>query len=394
MASVRCAFVLLAAACGGSESGKPDATPDSFDRSAMLDHLAHQVLLPIQSAFAAKANALPAAIEAYCTALDAGPAMPDTARAAWGDTMDGWERADALLVGPAAMDNKTLRDRIYAWPLVSSCGIDRDTATSFADPASYQVASKLVNVRSLAAVEYLLHATDTTATDTNHTCATPPTGWVALGTNLPRARCRQALAIAVDVAVNATTVETGWRVDGGDFVGELSRAGQSGSSIASAQEGVNRVSDGMFYVDRMVKDMKLAEAAGIAVNVCGTVGTPCDREIELRFADRATFAMRANLEALREAFTGTTATADGPGFDDFLRGLGHGDVADRMTAKLDAAIAAVNALPDSFNGALATDYDKVVAAHLAVDMFTDDLKSQFLTLLALEIPDDVAADND
>jgi hypothetical protein len=151
--------------------------------------------------------------------------------------------------------------------------------------------------------------------------------------------------------------------DGGDFAGELARAGQSGSSIASAQEGVNRVSDGMFYVDRMVKDMKLAEAAGIAVNACGTVGTPCDREIELRFADRATFAMRANLEALREAFTGTTATADGPGFDDFLRGLGHGDVADRMTAKLDAAIAAVNALHDSFNGALATDYDKVVAAH-------------------------------
>ena len=35
-----------------------------------------------------------------------------------------------------------------------------------------------------------------------------------------------------------------------------------------------------------------------------------------------------------------------------------------------------------------------VATYRAIDMFTDDLKSQFLTLLALEIPDDVAGDND
>jgi hypothetical protein len=44
--------------------------------------------------------------------------------------------------------------------------------------------------------------------------------------------------------------------------------------------------------------------------------------------------------------------------------------------------------------ALANDYADVVAAHAAVKLFTDDLKSQFLTVLGLDIPDDVAADND
>jgi hypothetical protein len=150
----------------------------------------------------------------------------------------------------------------------------------------------------------------------------------------------------------------------------------------------------MFYVDRMVKDMKIAEAAGIAVNACGTVDAPCEREVELRYADRATFAIRINLATLRRVFTGTTASGGGAGFDAFLGSLGHPDVAQRMLGRLDEAIAAADALPDSFLSALTNDYDKVVAVHRTVTLFTNDLKSQFLTLLSLEIPDDVATDND
>jgi hypothetical protein len=65
-----------------------------------------------------------------------------------------------------------------------------------------------------------------------------------------------------------------------------------------------------------------------------------------------------------------------------------------MTTHLDAAIANAVALPDSLVGALQSDYAAVVATHAAVNLFTDDLKSQFLTVLALDIPDDVAADTD
>jgi hypothetical protein len=136
--------------------------------------------------------------------------------------------------------------------------------------------------------------------------------------------------------------------------------------------------------------MKLAEPAGIATNSCNSVQTPCLAEVELRLADRTTPAIRANLDALRDVFTGGT----GPSFDDFLRGVGQVELADRMTANLDMAIAAANALPDSFVGALQTNYASVVATHAAITRFTDDLKSQFLTVLSLDIPDDVAADND
>ncbi|MDQ3337812.1 MAG: imelysin family protein [Myxococcota bacterium] len=385
-------MAVLLAACGGGE-GSPDARTDNFDRSAMLAHLSSNVLLPMQAAFDAKAAALPAVVSAYCDALDAGAvgATRDAAVTAWAAAVDSWEQADAVLIGPAAMTEKDLRYKIYAWPLLAPCGLDRDTASRWASEASYDIAVQPPNERSLLAIEYLLFSTDT-----NHTCPLEPAGWSALAADLPRARCRLAHALAVDVAARGAQLHAAWRADGGNYVGDLANAGKSGSSIRSAQEGVNRISDGLFYVDRIVKDMKLAESAGIATNSCATVQTPCVAEVELRLSDRATPAIRANLVALRAVFTGsaTAGSTDGTSFDDFLRAVGQGELADRMISNLDASIAKANALPESFVGALSSSYADVVAAHKAINLFTDDLKTQFLTVLALDIPDEVASDND
>lgn len=386
------ALALLAGCDGGgatkSDAGEPD---DGFDRRAMLAHLGTDVLLPMQREVAAKVALVPPAIAAYCDALDAGDpgTTLDVARATFVDAIDAWEEAEAVLVGPAAMDNKTLRGLIYSWPLISPCELDKDTASRWTDPSGYDVDAELVNARSLSAVEFLLYPPSA-----DHNCSQPPPGWTALGADLPKARCRLAVALATDAAARAHELEMAWAPDGGNYVGELAMAGTSGSMFPTAHAAVNVVSDGLFYVDAMVKQMKLAEAAGIAVNACQTVQEPCVREVELRFADRATFAIRHNLAAFRAVFTGQTATADGPGFDDFLIALGHQDVADRMTASIDAAVAKADALSDSFLGALANNYADVSATHAALKAVTDDLKSQFLTLLALEIPDDVATDND
>lgn len=391
--SLSLAVALACTSCGGGDDAPtaPDADDGGFDRRAMLQHLGDHFFVPTHAAFATQAAALRDATGAYCTALASGDAATerDAARAAWRAAMDGWERADEVLVGPAALDMKALRDRIYAWPLAATCGVDREVPVAFADPGAYDVTAELANVRSLAAVEYLLF-NEATA----HTCAATPTGWDELGADLPRARCALAALLAADVAVAGDLVADAWPA----YVSELTEAGTSASSIVSLREAVNRVSDALFYVDKMVKDMKLGEAAGITINACGTVEEPCEREVEHRWADHATAALRVNLRAFRDVFTGTIGAGadvvDGPSFEDHLRALGATDLADRMVASIDAAIALADGLPDSFLGVLGADRDAVVALHAAVKALTDDLKSQFLTVLGLEIPDDVAADND
>lgn len=388
-------FALFAsvAGCSGPTPARPDALNTAFDRNALLSHLANNVLLPMQANVEAKAAPVPAAIDAYCDALEAGNVggTLQAARAAWGVAVDAWEHADEIRVGPAEMNNSALRDRIYAWPALAPCDIDRDVVAYRNDPGSYDITTKLGRQKSLTTIEFLLHP----PTDT-HNCLTEPAGWAALGADLPLARCRLAHALAVDVAAATSELHTAWRGDGGNYAGELAGAGTSSSSLpGGAHEAVNLVTNSFFYVDRIVKDMKLGEAAGIVLNnVCGSMNEPCIREVELRYADRATFAVRANLVALRQAVTGTTPTSDGPGFDDFLVEVGHPELATAMVTDLDAAIAKANALPDSFIGALATDYASVVGTHGALKTFTNNLKSQFLTVLALDIPDDVASDND
>jgi predicted lipoprotein len=383
LARRRALVVLALAGCGGGGKAASDADIGGFDRRALLEHLGGTVVAPIYAAFAGRADALVVAVDAHCAAADIGPAAAEraTAQDAWRDAIDVWEDAEAVLVGPAAMDEGALRSRIYAWPLAATCGVDQDVVERWADPDGYDVAAQLDNVRSLAAIEYLLFV-DAAA----HTCAITPAGWDALGDDLPRARCALAAAIARDVAVQAETLRAAWSPDEGAYASTLAAGDQ--------REAVNQVSDAFFYVDRMVKDMKLAEAAGIAINACGTSGEVCEREIEHRHADHGSFALRRNLVALRAAFSGTTAIGEGLGFDDYLAAVDAGEVGERMLGALDRAIAAADALPDSYLAALTDQRDEVVALHAEVKAFTDDLKSQFLTVLGLDIPDDVAGDND
>jgi predicted lipoprotein len=380
------------ASCGGGGGGntEPDA-PDvvAFDRRAMLAHLADNLWIPTYDRAATDAAALKTAIDAYCTALAGGTDDPAAARAAWATAMDSWEYADAVGVGPAEANSETVRNRIYAWPLFAPCSVDQDVLVRWQTPASYDVTTRLDNARSLTAIEYLLFYTGTVSN-----CAIAPVGWDALGADRVKARCALAADIAGDVATQTEALAAAWRPATGNYRDQLALAGTSGSAIATEREAVNMVSDGLFYVDKMVKDMKVGEAAGIVMNACGTVQEPCVREVEHRFADHASASIRINLRALRAAFTGVTATAEGPSFDDYLSAVGAGDVATGMIVEIDEAIAAADALPDSFLGALTDSRPAVVAVHTATKAITDDLKSQFLTVLGLDIPDDVAGDND
>jgi hypothetical protein len=65
-----------------------------------------------------------------------------------------------------------------------------------------------------------------------------------------------------------------------------------------------------------------------------------------------------------------------------------------MQAGLDDAIAKVEAIPGTLAEAVTASPTAVADAHTAMKGVTDLMKSQFLSILGLEIPDAVAGDND
>ncbi len=391
---MRCFYVFLAFLLGCAPGSK-SAPSDGFERSAMLKNLAENVIYPAVQEASTDATALTGAVQGYCSAL-ATPgeaAARQQAREAWKRAMASWQIVEVMQIGIAADNGGALRDEIYGWPVASSCAVDQDVMLRRAQPDSFDISMRLINRRSLTALEYLLFAPTL-----EHTCAdnAAPPGWQELsGAERVAARCGFAIEVAADVGKRTAMVESAWDPKQGNFTGALAVAGTGGSSFARAQDAVNVVSDAMFYLDQITKDKKLAEPTGIAINRCGNGGVICPAELESQYAHVSKENIEQNLVGFRRLFLGNDAEdRPGVGFDDFLDQLGAGTLRATMVADLEGALAALRAIPGTLDAALLDSPEQVLELHARVKAVCDQMKSQFLTVLGLEIPNGAAGDND
>lgn len=391
------ATVLVAATPGCKRDGVSGPT-DSFDRRAMLASLTTNVILPVHrdardGAIALK-SATAASLAAVATADEA--ARLADARAAWKTAMARWQEAEVLQLGPGGgatrfTGGQGMRDEIYSWPTVNSCRVDQEIVDAqYRDAGFFD--TELVNVYGLDALEYLLFHEGPDNTCPSQTTINTSGSWAALGqAEITRRRADYADAVAERVVADMQRLVSAWEPAEGNFAAELSTAGESGSSYGSAHGAVNELFASIFYLELTVKDAKLAVPAGLSPDCLTTV---CPEAAESRWADHSAENIAANLRGFRKVFVGGAPGSEAsPGFDDFLVELGAPALATEMIAETDAAIAVVDSM-GSFQAALISDPAKVVAAYDAVKVLTDDLKSQFVTVLNLSVPDEGAADND
>lgn len=372
------ALAALLVACGGGDTQEtPDATPIDFDRRALLAHIGEDVVLATYTEFRGDTEELAAAIATYCDALGtAGEAEAlAAAQAAWATAMATWQRADQWQFGPAGDSGGALRDLIYSWPVTSPCAVDQDVMLVHTDPTAYDITTRLTNRRGLDALEYALHAP---TLDSVCPPQAVPAGWAELPEADQRAaRCAFAELAAADLATQATALEQAWSPSGGDYLGAFVGA-------ADPNESLQALFGALFYLDKQVKDAKLAEPAGLATNSCGTTGEPCPAELESQWAH----VSRDNLIANLAGFAAVWRGVGGPAFDHFLRAAADDATADAFASDLDAAETAVEAIPASM------DHDAMLDAHAAVKRVTDRLKGDVPGHLGLQIPDEAGGDTD
>ena len=246
-------------------------------------------------------------------------------------------------------------------------------------------------MRGLAAAEYLLFYTGT-----DNACS-PATGinstgsWAALGADeLAARKAAYTSSVSAGVAAMAGKLLAAWRPGEGDFVAQLRNPGKSGSVYTTEQMALNAVSDAMFHVETHVKDLKLARPLGIMD--CNTAS--CPETVESRFAGRSRTHVRNNLVGFRMLMSGCN-DGQGVGFDDVLVAIGATALAEKMNADVNGAIAAADAVPnDDLAQAIAQDPQSVEQLHAAVKRITDSLKTEFVTVLDLELPQLLEGDND
>lgn len=387
---------------GGNNSGGGDGNSGStdYDNAQLLANLADNIILPTYQSFQTAASEQNAAIDTYCTALIADAANAQSERTDaqqhWRSLAQLWQQAELMQLGPLAANHNALRNNIYSWPVVSSCGVDQDVVyfeQGNINGTSYQINQRTDTRRGVDVLEYLLFNDNL-----DHSCSgnTGPLGDWNIRTNAERlvARCHFALEVAGDLKNNADTLVNSWQGDDG-FAAKLKAAGQTGSDFESALKGVNAVSDAMFYIDSVTKDAKLAKPMGLFENSCADAVCPDD--VEAKLSAHSIDNILANLLGLSKLFYGSVdgmESSEGVGFDDFLKAVGDEQTAQRIAAGLTAARLMAAQLDKPLAELLIEDPAKVEALHSEIKSVTDAMKNEFINSLALELPQTSAGDND
>jgi predicted lipoprotein len=379
----------------GSQDGEDAAiTPTApFTKLALLRAVGDCALARYRD-FESRAGTLAQAAQAHAEAPD--DARVEAAQAAWLAAMASWQRAEQFRFGPAARSGdpggQNLRDEIYVFPLANPCRVDQQLVERTYASATFS--TSLSSARGLSAIEYLLFHTGSGNACSASIAINANGAWAALGNSeIAQRRADYAAAAAQDVLARATALVQAWEPSGGDFARELTSAGAGSTVFAMDQDALNAVSDALFYVENEVKDLKLGWPLGLVPD-CLSSPNPCPNDVESRYARASTDHLRQNLAGFRELFQGCGHGHSGLGFDDWLHEVSAGELATRMLDAITGAERAVDTLSPPLEEALVADIEAAQAVHGAVKALTDLLKTEFVTVLNLELPAVAEGDND
>ena len=392
-------LALNASACGSERTASPGTSRRGDGATLPRRTFTRAALLEAFGACAhAHARTFQEDAEALARAVNEAASTPSeatrqSARDAWRRAMATWQRAEVMQFGPAGAGTlpggKSLRDTLYTWALTGRCSRAQALVDRSSEAAEFP--DELPVKRGLLAAEYLLfHEGEdngcASSADINATGA-----WSALGGDeLARRKADYARVVADDVAARARVLFDAWDPAKGNFLFEFTKAGAGSRTYRSDAAAFNAVSDALFYVDYATKDLKLGRPIGLSA--CPTA--TCPDALESAFAGASKEHVRQNLLGFRALYAGCAETAAAR-----LRRLpprARGERAlEEMREAIDGAIAAVTAIEEpDLAPVLAADPGRVRALYDAVKRLTDLLKSQFLSILDLELPVRVEGDND
>ena len=392
-----------ASASNDSSSGDANATDPASSTALMLTDIANKVMVPAYQGLAAKTASLAAAsgVQSYCDAIDGADeaAQLENVKTLWNEASDAYAKTEVHSVGPADIDG-VYRYRVssYASAPLDKCGLDTSVVNQ--NSADFSLASRPANQRGLGALEYLIFNSDQ-----DHSCSpnTAPAGWNDLTeTNRKSQRCEYAVELANDIDAAADGIVDSWSAEGSNYLAEF-------TSEESAGEKLQELTDAIIvHMDKEAKDKKVGIPTGVKEE-CTDLS--CPDKVERRYVQTSLAAVKANVQGFIDVITG----GDGRGFDDLFADEGYASTADDMLAKAQAAVDNIDAATKTlYAQALAIDdaskqeactnafvshdetyedYSACALTGLLKDV-TDILKIDFVTIVGVNLPGRVQADND
>ena len=396
-------FVYLLSLYGCVDGGANQNT-EEFDFLSLMVNFADNVILPTNEEFALDAQSFAdenSTLSIYCNSIaDAAEStLLAEAQQDYLSLVSKWQELEVMLVGPALENSASLRNRIYSFNAVSTSACAIDQAVVLAQDNGFDISTRSLSHRGLDALEYLLFNDDLT-----HNCPsqiTETAEWNSLPENdRKRMRCEYAEEVIEDITSSAQQIVSGWLPGEENFRSRFIDQQQ-------LEENLNALSDALFYLEIEVKDIKLGVPTGLNPD-CGQLS--CADEVEAIFSRHSLPNIRDNLLGFQRVFNGD----QGIGFDDLITFSGFPEVTSKFQVNVSNALEQIEAIEqDLFLQVSAIDSEElantcvndaanpdtpgtfsVCTLHGMLKRITDDLKTDFVTIVNLDLPDRAQSDND
>lgn len=379
---------------GNDPFGKlPNPNQGTFTREKLLLNIGLNFVVPHLKDFAFQTELLRRRVNEMCPTIDT-PREDQTliqSQLAWKETMLTWHRLKAAEFGPVLDNNGEISLKVYSWPLVNHCGVDRlvvDLKRTGKPERKLGFTSQ-----GLAALEYLLFEPSLNV-QCNLNASPQEAAWNQLPASEKRLdRCRAAQFLAEDLESIGKALLQKWDPQQGNYSKRM-------ISASNLRDVVNMVSDSLFYIEK-VKDRKLAQPLGMT-SACQA--DRCLETAEHPWTDIGLQAIEANLVGLSQIFWGqkTPNAADGIafGFDDYLVTAGRADLTEQLSAKLRLAlerakvVSGKGGFKEQLRKTVAGECGELCELHQEVRDLSRLLKTDFLTALDLRPPRTIEGDND
>lgn len=332
--SFACTIALL-----GLVSCEPTSTPsaDTWDRGAMLEHLASEYIVPAFAAYSNATDSMAVAAEVWA----ANPSESNLAelQQAVLQSYEAWQGVSFLDIGPA--ESISLRNRTNTFPTDTTAVLDHAFTADSSQLPSYQLPSTF-DQQGFPALDYLLWARDAS--------------FFAAESNAQA----HVVRLCADLKKNAEQAKVAWAEYKNSFV-----VNDGSSASASTNKLAN---DFIYHVEKELRAGKV----GIPAGVFST--HPYPEKVEAYFSGHSKVLFLKSLDAHQAFFNGQSfdGLSSGPSFAAYLDHLGIQDagtpLSDKINTAFEDARLSATALPSILSDHITAD------VYAVLDVY-DDLQA-------------------
>lgn len=344
------AIASVSLSCGDKATNDSDS---GFNRRAMLENVADNIIIPSFVQLQAKVNAMNDSIVAFLQAPSEARLL--AARAAWEEAYLAWQYASRYNFGPAQTSTGTLFQKAGVFPANPNRIEEFIAAGNFNNDLAR-------DARGFNAIEYLLYD------------VVSASQVVAKFANANRRQYLQTLS--AELKANVDAVVNGWQTYRAEFVSNVGTDIGSSTSILFNE----------FVMDfESVKNFKL----GVPLGRRPGQTQPEPQRVEAFYSGKSIRFMREHLKAVEELYYGVGRNGvDGIGFVEYLQSVPNGSELVRQTeAQLAVVKTRLNALPSDarLSDLIVSNFALVDALHAELQRHTRFFKSEMASLLSLTI---------